>query len=84
MSRAAKATLIGSLVASVGIVWGVHYLQKRESDTMYLGVLRDDARRREKMKEREGKHLESQRKRAIYESVQNVSSSSESSQSPTS
>ncbi len=32
MSRAAKATLIASILASSLTVWGVHYLQRQEHD----------------------------------------------------
>jgi hypothetical protein len=32
MSRAAKATLIASIVVSSLTVWGVHYLQQQEHD----------------------------------------------------
>jgi protein PET117 len=39
---------------------------------MYQGVLRDDERRKRKMKEREEQFLLSQQKRGIYESVQQV------------
>jgi protein PET117 len=39
---------------------------------MYQGVLRDDERRKRKMKEREADFLQSQRKREIYENVQRV------------
>lgn len=42
--------------------------------TMYQGVLRDDERRREKMKQREADLQESLRKREEYERVQPVSS----------
>jgi len=72
MSRVAKATLIASIVISSLTVWGVHHLQQQEHDTMYQGVLRDDERRRRKMKEREEDFLRSQRKREIYEGVQRV------------
>ncbi|KAF8488385.1 hypothetical protein F5888DRAFT_1623151 [Russula emetica] len=72
MSRAAKATLIASIVVSSFTVWGVHYLQQQEHDKMYQGVLRDDERRKRKMKERDEDFLQSQRKREIYESVQRV------------
>ncbi|GBE86352.1 hypothetical protein BKA93DRAFT_775721 [Sparassis latifolia] len=75
MSRAAKATLIGSVFASAFIIWGVHHLQTRERETMYKGVIRDDERRREKMRQREEDLHESLRKREIYERVQPVSSS---------
>jgi protein PET117 len=44
---------------------------------MYQGVLRDDERRKRKMKEREENFLQSQRKRGIYESVQRVEAISE-------
>lgn len=40
---------------------------------MYQGVLRDDERRKEKMKKREEDLKESLRKRAEYERVQAVS-----------
>lgn len=40
---------------------------------MYKGVLRDDERRKEKMQQREAEFAESQRKRALYERVQQVS-----------
>ena len=90
MSRAAKATLLASILVSSVTVWGVHYLQQQEHDvrstpprfvdtvpillpqTMYQGVLRDDERRKRKMKEREENFLQSQKKRGIYESVQRV------------
>lgn len=50
---------------------------------MYLGVLRDDERRREKMRRREEDLQESLRKRALYEAVQHVSSSTEPSDTKT-
>lgn len=40
---------------------------------MFKGVIRDDERRQEKLKQREVEYLESQRKREIYERVQPVS-----------
>ncbi|GJE91280.1 PET117 domain-containing protein [Phanerochaete sordida] len=72
MSRAAKATLVGSLLFSVGIIYTVHFMQRRESETMFQGVLRDDERRKEKMRQRQADFEESQRKRALYEQVQHV------------
>ncbi|CAD6575198.1 MAG: hypothetical protein TREMPRED_001329, partial [Tremellales sp. Tagirdzhanova-0007] len=48
MSRASKVFLSSSIVLSAVTVWGVHYLQQRESDTMYQGVLRDEERVRDK------------------------------------
>jgi protein PET117 len=41
---------------------------------MYQGVLRDDERRRRKMKEREEDFLKSQQKREVYERAQRVES----------
>ncbi|OCH96319.1 hypothetical protein OBBRIDRAFT_232756 [Obba rivulosa] len=75
MSRAAKVTFVGSIILSVGIIWGVHYMQLQERETMFQGVLRDDERRREKMRQREEELRESQRKRTLYERVQPVSGS---------
>ncbi|KAH9167388.1 hypothetical protein EDB89DRAFT_1856615 [Lactarius sanguifluus] len=72
MSRAAKATLVASIIVSSLTVWGVHYIQHQEHETMYQGVLRDDERRKRKMKEREGDLLRSQQRREIYERVQHV------------
>jgi protein PET117 len=72
MSRAAKATLVASILVSSLTVWGVHYFQQQEHETMYKGVLRDDERRRRKMKEREEDFLRSHQKRELYERVQRV------------
>lgn len=88
MSRAAKATLFASVLLSGLTIWAVHYQQEQEREvstvskqdippteshqSMYKGVLRDDERRREKMKQREQEYQESQQKRAIYERVQRV------------
>ncbi|KAI0083935.1 hypothetical protein BDY19DRAFT_899421 [Irpex rosettiformis] len=77
MSRLAKTTLAGSIVLSVGIIYTVHYMQRQEAETMYKGVLRDDERRREKMRKREEELVESQRKRELYEAVQQVPSHSQ-------
>ncbi|KDQ61539.1 hypothetical protein JAAARDRAFT_30989 [Jaapia argillacea MUCL 33604] len=72
MSRAAKATLVASVLASAFTVWGVHFLQNQEHENMYQGVLRDDERRKEKLKRREEEFKESQRKRELYERFQTV------------
>ncbi|WVQ98562.1 hypothetical protein IAU59_005688 [Kwoniella sp. CBS 9459] len=48
MSRAAKVFLASSVALSGVTVWGVHYIQKMESDNMYQGVLKDEARLAEK------------------------------------
>ncbi|TXT13729.1 hypothetical protein VHUM_01096 [Vanrija humicola] len=44
MSRASKIFFGASMLFMGGTVYGVHWLQKRESDNMYLGVLRDEER----------------------------------------
>ncbi|OCF35333.1 hypothetical protein I317_07058 [Kwoniella heveanensis CBS 569] len=48
MSRASKVFLASSIALSGVTVWGVHYIQKLESDNMYQGVLKDEARLAEK------------------------------------
>jgi len=40
--------------------------------TMYQGVLRDDERKREKMRQRQAELEESRKKREIFERVQDV------------
>lgn len=88
MSTRAKATLAASCAISAFIVWGVHYQQTKERDVcfifttvnasshdaqdMFQGVLRDDERRRKKMRQREQDFEESHRKREIYERTQTV------------
>lgn len=72
MTRVAKATLTASCIISAAIIWGVHYQQSSERETMHQGVLRDDERRKEKMKQREEDFKESSRKREEYERVQAV------------
>ncbi|KAJ1306430.1 hypothetical protein OPQ81_007433 [Rhizoctonia solani] len=72
MSRAAKATLLASVVFAGLAVWGVHAQQRKEQETMYMGVIRDEARQAAKKKQREEELRESLRKREIYERVQTV------------
>ncbi|KZV96811.1 hypothetical protein EXIGLDRAFT_765046 [Exidia glandulosa HHB12029] len=73
MSRAAKATLAASVVITSLVVYGVHWLQESERQAMYMGVVRDDERRKQKQLQRQQELEESQRKRAVYEAVQPVS-----------
>ncbi|EJF64081.1 hypothetical protein DICSQDRAFT_54204 [Dichomitus squalens LYAD-421 SS1] len=73
MSRAAKFTLGAAIFTSVLVVWGVHHLQVTERATMYQGVLKDDERRRDKMRQREEELQRSLQKRELYERVQTVS-----------
>ncbi|KAF8845100.1 hypothetical protein BDN67DRAFT_920428 [Paxillus ammoniavirescens] len=72
MSSRAKAALVASFAISGAIIWGVHYQQHKEREDMFQGVLRDDERRREKMRRRQEDFQESQRKREVYESTQTV------------
>lgn len=71
MSRAAKITLAGVSLTTVGIIFGVHYVQQADKDSMHQGVVRDEERQRQR-KERE---IELQRQRALesaYRETQNV------------
>ncbi|KAJ7759201.1 hypothetical protein B0H16DRAFT_1534761 [Mycena metata] len=78
MSHRAKATLGAAIILSALTIWGVHFQQEQQHETMYKGVLRDDERRRQKMQQREDDFQASQRKRELYESVQTVEKSSSS------
>lgn len=73
MTRAAKVTLAASIVLTSAVVYGVHWLQDREQRAMYMGVVRDEERRRQKQLQRQQELEESQKKRALYEAVQPVS-----------
>ncbi|EKM81734.1 hypothetical protein AGABI1DRAFT_111994 [Agaricus bisporus var. burnettii JB137-S8] len=68
----ARATLMGAVVFSAFTIWAVHFQQDQERESMYQGVLRDDERRKEKMRQRQTDLEESRKKREIYERVQNV------------
>ncbi|KAF5387356.1 hypothetical protein D9757_005719 [Collybiopsis confluens] len=81
MSTRAKITLATAVVLSSLTVWGVHYQQKQERESMYQGVLKDDARRLEKMKQRQLDFDESKRRRELYEHVQPVEDDSSTGQS---
>lgn len=72
MSRAAKATLGAVSLTTLATIFGVHYVQQADKESMHQGVLRDDERQRQR-KERE---LELQRQRALesaYKQEQSVS-----------
>ncbi|GJN89222.1 hypothetical protein Rhopal_002201-T1 [Rhodotorula paludigena] len=75
MSRTAKALFAGSVVFCGLSIWGVHMIQVRERETMFAGVIRDEARLAAKraQKARELEFEEQARKRAYLESVQHVS-----------
>ncbi|RDB23603.1 hypothetical protein Hypma_008998 [Hypsizygus marmoreus] len=76
-NKGAKLTLLGAVLFSSLTIWAVHFQQDQERQNMYKGVLRDDERRREKMRQREADLEESRRKREIYERVQAVKQASE-------
>ncbi|GAA5968648.1 hypothetical protein JCM3765_004150 [Sporobolomyces pararoseus] len=75
MSRTAKALFLGSVLFSGVSIWGVHMIQVRERETMYAGVIRDEARLAAKklQKERELEFKDQAKKRAYLEQVQKVS-----------
>ncbi|GAA5878605.1 hypothetical protein JCM16303_002141 [Sporobolomyces ruberrimus] len=75
MSRTAKAFFLGTVIFSGASIWGVHMIQVRERETMFAGVLRDDARLAAKrlQKERELEFKDQAKKRAYLESIQQVS-----------
>ncbi|KAE9396879.1 hypothetical protein BT96DRAFT_824077 [Gymnopus androsaceus JB14] len=72
MSSRAKITLGAAIILSSLTVWGVHFQQNQERESMYQGVLKDDERRLAKMKQRQQDFDESKRKRELYERVQTV------------
>ncbi|KDR80699.1 hypothetical protein GALMADRAFT_61615 [Galerina marginata CBS 339.88] len=74
--RRAKATLFGAVLFSSVTIWAVHFQQHQERDTMYKGVLKDDERRRQKMRQREEDLRISQQKRELYERIQPVDKTS--------
>ncbi|KAK9476485.1 hypothetical protein V1514DRAFT_336746 [Lipomyces japonicus] len=71
MSTASKVTLATVSVLTVGIIYGVHYIQELEQQTMYQGVVKDVERQRIK-KDRIDELLLQQRLQKEYESVQPV------------
>ncbi|EAU90491.1 hypothetical protein CC1G_00875 [Coprinopsis cinerea okayama7 len=75
--RKAKITLGGAVAFCALTIWAVHYQQEKERDTMYQGVIRDDERRREKLRQRQLELEESQRKRELYERYQKVEKASD-------
>ncbi|KAG6918981.1 hypothetical protein DXG01_010220 [Tephrocybe rancida] len=71
-NKGAKLTLFGAVLISSLTIFAVHFQQDQERENMYKGVLRDDERRRKKLKQREEDLEESRRKRELYERVQSV------------
>ncbi|BGP16037.1 hypothetical protein JCM10213_006827 [Rhodosporidiobolus nylandii] len=75
MSRTAKAVFGASILFCAASVYGVHMIQVNERETMFAGVIRDEARlaAKRQQKERELEFEEQARKRAYLESLQAVS-----------
>lgn len=61
MSTAAKLTLAGVSMTTIAIIFGVHYIQQADKESMHQGVIRDD----ERQKIRKERELELQRQRAL-------------------
>ncbi|EPQ27421.1 uncharacterized protein PFL1_04959 [Pseudozyma flocculosa PF-1] len=76
MSRAAKATLIGSVLVSGLTVWGVHFMQTKEREVMYRGVQRDEARQAEKKRQRQLDLELNQKREEEYQKMQPTAASS--------
>ncbi|SDA02768.1 BZ3500_MvSof-1268-A1-R1_Chr11-1g03147 [Microbotryum saponariae] len=76
MSRSSKAFFGLSLVIAVASIGGVHLSQYQERQTMFAGVLRDDARLAAKRQARQAEFEEQRRKQAYLETVQTLPSSS--------
>nr|CAG8456534.1 7462_t:CDS:2 [Entrophospora candida] len=48
MSQTAKVTLVSALILTIGTVWGVHYLQRKEREFMHAGILREEEQKSKK------------------------------------
>ncbi|KAG0360586.1 hypothetical protein BG005_010391 [Podila minutissima] len=44
MSTKAKMTLGVTTISTIAVVWGVHYQQMSEKETMRLGIVKDEER----------------------------------------
>ncbi|SCV73272.1 BQ2448_7198 [Microbotryum intermedium] len=72
MSRSAKSFFGLSLVIAIASIGGVHLSQYQERQTMFAGVLRDDARLAAKRRARQAEFDEQRRKQAYLESLQSI------------
>jgi len=79
MSRAAKVFFVASLGVTSVTIFGVHWVQIKERETMFAGVLRDEARMQAKRAARQQEYDEQLRKREYLESIQSVGSAGSSS-----
>ncbi|KAJ1980456.1 hypothetical protein H4R35_001119 [Dimargaris xerosporica] len=72
MSRGGRIALATSLVFSAAVIYGVHYMQWKERETMHYGVIKDDERMQRKRQNKA--ELDAQRKlQAELEKEQPVS-----------
>ncbi|KAG8923324.1 hypothetical protein FRC03_007820 [Tulasnella sp. 419] len=71
-SRGSKIAFLASSAWCILAIGGVHWLQIQERESMYQGVVKDEARMAAKKKQREEELLESMKKREVYEKFQPV------------
>ncbi|KAJ8101538.1 hypothetical protein POJ06DRAFT_267689 [Lipomyces tetrasporus] len=71
MSKASKITLVLTSLSAVGIIYGVHYVQEAEQQSMYQGVIKDKERQRIKHERAEELRLQ-QALQKEYEAIQPV------------
>ncbi|SGZ31089.1 BQ5605_C047g12301 [Microbotryum silenes-dioicae] len=83
MSRSSKAFFGLSLVIAVASIGGVHLSQYQERQTMFAGVLRDDARLAAKRQARQAELDEQRRKQAYLETLQTLPSTTSTSSTTT-
>ncbi|KAK9368567.1 hypothetical protein V1509DRAFT_653136 [Lipomyces kononenkoae] len=71
MSRASKITLALTSLSAVGIIYGVHFVQEAQQQSMYQGVIKD--RERQRIKEERAEELRMQQAlQKEYEIVQPI------------
>ncbi|KAK9488960.1 hypothetical protein V1527DRAFT_456723 [Lipomyces starkeyi] len=71
MSRASKVTLALTSLSAVGIIYGVHFIQEAEQQSMYQGVVKDKERQRIKQERAEELRMQ-QALQKEYETIQPV------------
>lgn len=75
MSQAAKLTLAGTSLGTLGIIVFVHYTQKAEKAAMHAGVIRDMEQQRLKRERQLDFEMQAELEKE-YRKVQNVSGGS--------
>ncbi|GAM90776.1 hypothetical protein ANO11243_088210 [Dothideomycetidae sp. 11243] len=71
MSRAAKATLLGTSLGALGIIVFVHYAQNADKAAMHAGVIRDMEQQRIKRERQADFDMQAELERE-YRKVQTV------------